>query len=178
MLFWVLLLLSAPSLFADAPDVSQSLQQADSAYAQRADLAKAREALQAYERAILAGAGTEAYWKASRAAWWVADNAASRSEKLVTFQKGIDEAKAGLARDPNCVECHFWLGANYGSFGETKGILKSLSLVKPIRQEMAEVIRINDRFQGDGGVRVLGALDYKAPPTPAARKKRALHHLN
>jgi len=178
MFAWLIILLGVLPVFADAPDPVQPIRQGDIAYAQRADLAKAREALQAYERAAGDGAGAEAFWKASRAAWWLGDQSASRPDKLRYFQKGVDDARQGLAQDPNSVECHFWLGGNLGSFGETKGVLKSLSLIKPIRHEMAEVNRINDHYDGGGGYRVLGVVDYQVPGIAGGSKKRALEQLN
>lgn len=115
--------------------------------------------------------------KAARVAWWVADHADQRAAKLATFQKGIDYAKQGVTNRSDCIECHFWLGANYGSYGEAKGVMKSLALIKPIRKEMAEVNRLNDQFMGGAGYQVLGTVDYKVPAIAGGSKKRALEEL-
>ena len=153
--------------------------QADAAYAQRSDLSQAQAALQGYEQASSADpAGAEAYWKASRVAWWLGDHAARSADKIRYFQKGIDAARVAIARNPKGVEGHFWLAANEGSYGEAKGVLKSLFLVKPIRREMAVVLRLNDHFLGGGGYRVLGVVDYKVPGFAGGSKKRALEELN
>jgi tetratricopeptide (TPR) repeat protein len=165
---------SATAISPVAPLIAQG----DAAYAKRSDLPEAKIALVYYEKAIAAApADGAAYWKASRAAWWLGDHAERSSEKLAYFQKGIDWAKATLAPHPDSVEAHFWLGANYGSFGETKGVLKSLFLVKPIRQEMGEVKRLNDHYLSGGAYRVLGVVDYKVPGFAGGSKKRALEEL-
>src|SRR5207247_1353398 len=59
-----------------------------------------------------------------------------------------------------------------------KGVMKSLSMVKPIRHEMAEVIRINDHYSGGGAYRVLGVVDYKVPGLVGGSKKRAKEELD
>jgi tetratricopeptide (TPR) repeat protein len=151
----------------------------DRAYLKRADLIQAKVALEMYEKSIEQYPNeVEPYWKASRAAWWIADHTTSSIEKIATFQKGIDLAKKALVLNPNSVEAHFWLGGNMGSFGEAKGVLKSLFLVKPIRKEMEDVIRLNPTFDGGAGYRVLGVVDYKVPGFAGGNKKRALENLN
>lgn len=155
------------------------LAQADAAYAKRSDLPQGKIALFYYEKTIATEpSNTEAYWKASRAAWWVGENASSGNDKLTYFRKGMAWAQEAVAHNPNSVQAHFWLGANYGSYGETKGVLKSLSLVKPIRHEMAEVLRLDDHYLGGGGYRVLGVVDYKVPGIVGGSKKRAAKELH
>jgi len=157
--------------------MAEWVQKGDSLYKNRSGLKNASEALALYEKGIEVAPHVEAYWKASRAAWWIGDHTATKKEKLKSFQKGIEYSKKGIALDPNSVESHFWLGANYGSYGESRGVLKSLFLVKPIRKEMEEVLRIDPPFEGGGGYRVLGVVDYKVPEFSGGNKKRALERL-
>ena len=69
--------------------------QADAAYAKREDLPEAKVAMILYERAAIANStqAVEGYWKASRAAWWLGENAADRDEQLQDFQQAIDWAQ-------------------------------------------------------------------------------------
>jgi len=156
------------------------MSQADAAYAKREDVPQAKIAMITYERLAKSDAklAVEAYLKASRAAWWVGDHATERAEKLDIFQHGMDLAKNALAMDPESVDAHYWLGCNEGSYGDTKGVLKSLSMVKPIRHEMAEVIRLNERYDGGGAWQVLGVVDYKVPGLMGGSKKRAKEELD
>jgi tetratricopeptide (TPR) repeat protein len=164
--------------FAGNPPVSL-VDQGDAAYAKREDPVQAKIALHYYELALTANPGdVQAAWKASRAAYWVGDVADSRADKLQFFQRGIDLAQEGIAKNPDSVESHYWLGCNQGSYGDARGVLKSLFLVNPIRREMAEVNRLNDRYDGGGGYRVLGVVDYKVPGFAGGGKKRALEELN
>lgn len=170
--------LSVAGLNAAEDSSAALLKQADAAYAGRENIDQAKAALNLYEKAIAADpALVEAHWKGARAAWWVGDHVAKRSEKLALFQKGIDLAKQGVALDSASVQSHFWLGGNYGSFGEAKGVLKSLFLLKPIRKEMEEVIRLDDKYLGGGGYRVLGVVDYKVPGFAGGNTKRSLERL-
>jgi tetratricopeptide (TPR) repeat protein len=155
------------------------LAQADDAYAKREDLPQAKIAMITYRRLAESNPkmAVEAYWKASRSAWWLGEHAQERAEKLQYFQTGMDLAQRAIALRPYAVEPHFWLGANEGSYGDAKGIMKSLSLVIPIRNEMEEVININDRYMGGGAYRVLGVVDYKVPALMGGSKKRAKEEL-
>src|SRR5205807_2278562 len=53
----------------------------------------------------------------------------------------------------------------------------SLSLVKPIRHEMQEVIRLDEHFSDGGAWRVLGVVDYKVPGLMGGSKSRAKEEL-
>jgi tetratricopeptide (TPR) repeat protein len=174
------LLLSAICLFLVPYAIAGSnlkLQQADTLYSQRNDSAQAKASLDAYAGALKENpTDIEALWKSSRAAWWVGEHSA-QNEKAALFQKGIDWAKEAIRLNPDDLNAHFWLGANYGTFGEAKGVLKSLFLVKPIRQEMEEIIKRDSSFMGGAAYRVLGVVDYKVPGIAGGSQKRALENL-
>jgi tetratricopeptide (TPR) repeat protein len=150
----------------------------DAAFSSRTVDKGAVEAAALFEKAISKDpALVDAYWKASRAYHWAADHALKKSDKVLWFENGMERARQGLEKNPNSVECHFWLGANMGSYGESKGVLKSLGLVKPIRQAMEKIILINDKYQSGGAYRVLNVVDYKVPGFAGGNKKRALERL-
>jgi tetratricopeptide (TPR) repeat protein len=154
--------------------------QADAAYAKRDDVPEAKIAMVLYERAAFSDTthAVEGYWKASRAAWWLGENAADRNEQLQDFQTAIGLAQKAVQLNPDSVEAHFWLGANEGMLGKAKGVFKSLSLVKPIRHEMAEVIRLNDRYLNGAAYRVLGVVDFKVPALMGGNLTRAKEELD
>jgi hypothetical protein len=109
---------------AQSPEVTGKaandlVRQGDAAFALRDDPAQLKVALHYYELALGAQTPTtDAAWKASRAAYWIADLSPKRADKLEYFQKGMDCAKAAIATDPNSVEGHYWLGGNEGSYGD------------------------------------------------------------
>jgi len=167
------------SVMTSLEEAQLMVHEGDALYGIRTADKGAEAAFASYEKAIEKNPVlVEALWKASRAAHWIADKGQNNKSKPAWFEKGIDYAKKAIAIEPRAVEAHFWLGANYGSYGEAKGVLKSLALVKPIRKEMETVIRLNDEYQGGGGYRVLGVVDYKVPGFVGGSKKRALENLN
>jgi predicted Zn-dependent protease len=59
-----------------------------------------------------------------------------------------------------------------GRWGEAKGIMKAMFLIKPIRKEMAETLKL-DPHQG-GAHRVLGEMLWQIPGFAGGDKKAAL----
>ncbi len=152
--------------------------QGDALYDQRADLARAAEALAKYQEALAAGEdGYEAYWRMARVGYWIGDHAAKKDEKRRTFELAIYHAKKAVALAPGRPEGHYWLGVNYGVYGEAKGVLKSLSLVKPIKEEMAKVLAIDPAFEFGGADQLLGRLYYELPGLFGGSKDKSLEHL-
>ena len=159
---------------------SSPCEEAAQAYLLRLDDKEARRSLELYEQ--LASTNSvdtcpDAPLKAAKAAWWVADHSPSKKEKMALLQKGIDFSKKAIRLNPGSAAAHFWLAGNYGSFGEVKGVLKSLALVKPIRKELNEVLKIDPDYDDGAAYRVLGVVDYKVPGFAGGNKKRAEEQL-
>jgi tetratricopeptide (TPR) repeat protein len=163
---------------AQAQATNTLLQQGDDLYAQRGDLAKAKEALAKYQAAL--AAGEDAYgvnWRLSRVEYWIGDHTADKTAKKQIFQQGIEHAKKAIELGPNKVEGHFWLGVCYGVYGEAKGVLKSLSLVKPIKEEMRRVLQIDPAYDKGGADRILGRVYHEVPGIAGGSEKKSLEHL-
>lgn len=174
----IALLLTGVILFAGRA-AADSIEQADELYAARTETTGAEKALVVYEEILTKEPNSvEVLWKAARSCFWMGDHAADKKQKVADFEKGIAYAKRAVEIEPRSVDAHFWLAGLWGSYGETKGVLKSLSLVKPIRKELETVNRLNDRYQGGAGYRVLGIVDYKVPGFAGGSKKRAIEQLN
>jgi tetratricopeptide (TPR) repeat protein len=173
-LLTVLVLASA----ARAQATNTLLQQGDDLYAQRGDLAKAKEALATYQAAL--AAAEDAYgvnWRLARVEYWIGDHTADKTAKKQIFQQGIDHAKKAIELGPSKVEGHFWLGVCYGVYGEAKGVLKSLFLVKPIKEEMRRVLEIDPAYDKGGADRVLGRVYHEVPGIAGGSEKKSLEHL-
>ena len=154
------------------------VQQGDELFNQRGDLAKAKEALARYREALLKGEDSyEAYWKMARAEYWIGDHTLDKNEKKRIFEQGIYHARKAIVLAPEKPDGHFWLGVNYGVYGQAKGVLKSLSLVKPIKEEMNKVIQIDPSYEFGGPDRVLGRVYYELPGFAGGSKKKSLEHL-
>jgi tetratricopeptide (TPR) repeat protein len=141
------------------------------------DMATAQEALSKYREAATKAGSYEAFWKLARILYYVGDNTESKKEKKIIFSQGVYFAKRAVGMEPEKPGGHYWLGVNYGVFGETKGVLKSLSLVKPIKEAMNKVIELDRGYEDGGPDRVLGRVYFKVPGIAGGSKKKSLEHL-
>jgi tetratricopeptide (TPR) repeat protein len=174
-----LLLVLVASAAPARPQASVGLiGQSDQLYTGRADLAKAKAALAKLEEALAAKEDAyAAYWRMSRVEYWIGDHTADGDAKKKIFQQGIEHAKKAIELGPGKVEGHFWLGVNYGVYGEAKGVLKSLSLVKPIKEEMRRVLEIDPAYDRGGADRILGRVYHEVPGIAGGSEKKSLEHL-
>lgn len=141
------------------------------------DAARDRQALALIEQALSReGDRYQWLWRAARVLYYVGDNAA-QNEKLGHFERGIEMGRRAVAREPNAVEGHFWLAANYGGYSEQKGVFSALATVKKIRAEMETVLRLNDRYQDAGAYLALGEMDRQLPRLIGGNLNRAIARL-
>jgi tetratricopeptide (TPR) repeat protein len=178
----VLVLIAVTSGAAGAgAQEATALERALSAYEARADAAQAKAAVALFAEAAKADpASYEARWRGAAAAYYYGTyprEDAPDKEKMATFQGGIDLAKEAVALQPKGVEAHFWLGVLYGVYGEARGIMKSLSLVPEIKQEMQLTIEADPAFEGWGADRVLGRMFFKLPFFKGGDDKKSIEHL-
>jgi tetratricopeptide (TPR) repeat protein len=175
----IVLAISALPAAAARPQAAASLiAQGDALYAERADLAKAKEARTKYEAALAAGEDAyEANWKLSRICYWIGDHTGAKDLKKTILLAGVDYAKKAIELNPGKPDGHFWLGVNYGVYGEAKGILKSLSLVKPIKAAMNRVLELDPAYDRGGADRVLGRVYHEVPGFAGGSEKTSLEHL-
>lgn len=107
--------------------------------------------------------------------YWMGETA-DDEDKLFYYDKGVEYGEQGVAADEDSLEANFWLAVNYGSFGQEKGIMKSLSLITPIRERAEKVLELDEGYFYGGAWRVLGRLYHKAPgfPLSVGNSKKAL----
>src|SRR4030095_14660798 len=142
---------SAQEVSVDRGDekvAADRIKEGDSLYEARANMAKARVAVAALRQAQLADHGSyEAAWKLSRACFYVGDHTDNDSERDDMFREGTQAGKVAVKLQPDKVEGHFWLGANYGG-AASHSTLANLSSVQDIRGEMEAVLKIDEAYQG------------------------------
>lgn len=151
--------------------------EADRLFTDGENLQRDKQALAVIERAlVIDGTNYQWLWRAARCYYEVGDNV-GKGEKLAYFQKGIDAGQRAIAREPNAVEGHFWLAANYGGYSEEKGVFSALTTVKKIRAEMEAVLRLNDRYHDGGAYLALGEMDRQLPRLAGGNLQRAIARL-
>lgn len=174
-LFLVLLSLSF-FLFSQNPE--ELISQADKLYVEMKDMETAQEALDNY-RAALQEAEDKygAYWKMSRIHYYIGSHTEGKKEKQTIFSQGIYYAKKAIVLEPEKPDGYYWLGVNYGVYGEARGVMKSLFLVDDIKEAMNKVIELDRSYEDGGPDRVLGRVYFKVPGIAGGSKKKSLEHL-
>lgn len=164
------------------PDPNQTrLARADSLYQQRADPAKAQQGVQVLHDVIAEDSNNfDAWWRLARLNNFIGrqqDNRNSGKDATRSFEAGVDAGRHAVSLQPNRVEGHFWLGANYGLLAEEEGWIKGLRLVDTVRSEMQAVIRLDPNYEEAAGQRTLARLYYRAPFFKGGDKQRSIQLL-
>lgn len=97
--------------------------------------------------------------------YWTGEYA-DPEDKLFYYGEGVKYGEQGVEADEDSLEANFWLAVNYGSYGNEKGIMKSLSLISPIKELVEKVFEIDESYFYGGPWRILGRLYNKAPGFP------------
>ncbi len=119
----------------------------------------------------------EAGWRYLKAAYYFGKKCKDKNRKIKVYQEAIKIGEDLVKKYPDKVEGHFWLGVVYGVYGEARGVMKSLFLVKPIKRQMKEVLRLDPQYNCGGAQRVLGRLYYKVPGLFGGSKTKSLEYL-
>lgn len=114
------------------------------------------------------------HWRRARIDQILGVIASDDDEKLSLFDRAIQSGKAAVKSKPDGVEGHYWLGTSYGCYGEVKGMLKALSMIDDIRDEMQAVIKIDAKYDDAGAYLVLGKIDFELPGWLGGSSKRAI----
>ncbi len=157
-----------------APISKDPMGDADRLFSRGDAPAQDQQAYAILESALTAdGKNYDLLWRAARSAYYVGDFGVE-ADKLKHFDKGIALAQRAIILQPNSVEGHFWLAANYGGKAQLVGALKALSTVKKIRNEMQLVVKLNDAYENGNAYLALGEIDRELPGVMGGNKKRAL----
>lgn len=90
------------------------------------------------------------------------------------FKLAMEICKKAVALRPNGAEGHYWLGVHTGSYGETRGVLKSLFLKGDIISEMNKASAIDGTYENGGTYCVLGRLYFKVPGLFGGSNRKSL----
>ncbi|MEQ1920269.1 MAG: tetratricopeptide repeat protein, partial [Elusimicrobiota bacterium] len=121
---------------------------------------------------VSGGRDGQVLWRLCRAKVRRAEKIEKRSDKLAGYESAKANCEEGVALSSTSAEAHFWLGVTIGRWGETKGLMKALFIIKPLKKEMAEVLRL-DPSHG-GAHNVLGEILWQLPGFVGGDKRQAL----
>jgi len=150
----------------------------DELYNEMKDMASAKEAEALYREALLMMDNKyEAFWRISRILYYIGEHTEKKKERQTIFAQGVYYAQKAIDLEPEKPDGHYWHGVNNGKYGETRGVLKSLFLVKPIKEAMNKVIELDRSYEDGGPDRVLGRVYFKLPGFAGGSKEKSLEHL-
>jgi tetratricopeptide (TPR) repeat protein len=175
---WLILIFLAWPLSSAEMENENPIKRADAFYQAMADMATAEKALALYREALVQSEDKyEAYWKIARIMYYIGEHTEGKKEKRNIFSQAVYHADKAVNLKPDQPDGYYWRGVNNGKFGEAKGVLKSLSLVKPIKKDMNTVIEMNRDYEDGGPDRVLGRVYFKLPGLAGGSTEKSYEHL-
>ena len=149
----------------------------DALYAQREDLASARQAETLWaERLARDPKDFEAAWKLARARYWLGGHAPA-AERKDLLERGISAGRSAVAIEPNRPEGHFWIAANMGALAESFGLRQGLKYRGDIKASLLTTLKIDPAFQQGSADRALGRWYFKVPGLFGGSRTKSEEHL-
>ena len=148
--------------------VAADLAAVDKLYFHRDQPGKLDESIKQSEGA----ADGESLWRLCRAKIRRGEKWEKKSQRLADYESAKTDCEKSVALSSGSADAHYWLGVSMGRWGQTNGIMKALFMIKPIKREMAETLRL-DPNQG-GAHHVLGEILWQVPGFAGGDKKKAL----
>ncbi len=164
---------AAPVAGAAAADI---LAEADRLYLHRdqgSNLTAAVTLLE--ERLRVADADPQVLWRLGRCLVRQGEQRVDRAGKLAAYDRAESLLRRAVDLDPRAASAHYWFGIAMGRRGETRGILRSLFLVGPLRREMHAVLELDPKH--GGAHHVLGEMLRELPAFAGGDKKAAAREL-
>src|SRR5262249_57444131 len=86
------------------------------------------------EQALKADSSSENLVALARVSFiWGDNRATTGDQKLAAYDRGRQVAKRAMELEPKNVEAHFWYALNTARWGQTKGMVRSLSLLPAVQ---------------------------------------------
>jgi tetratricopeptide (TPR) repeat protein len=161
----------------DKPAAAELVAQADKLYTQRAELARAREAILLLRRALGFDSNSyDAAWRLARLNYYLGAHTDNTSERDSAYNDGIEAGRRATKLQDGRPEGHFWLGANLGGKAQTS-MMSGLSFVSEIRKEMQRVIQLDEGFQSGSAYMALGQIELETPRMLGGDSSKAVEIL-
>ncbi|HHY09660.1 MAG TPA: hypothetical protein GX528_03745 [Firmicutes bacterium] len=116
----------------------------------------------------------EALWLMAKAHLYLGDEI--EEGKLAVFEAGKEYAEQAIEILPESADAHYWLAALIGRAGQTRGILSSLFMVRPMKDALDRTLELDDTYAD--AYWVLSQLYHQAPgfPLSIGSKKHSLEN--
>lgn len=169
-------LLAAVLMISPASAADSSFAEIDRLYLHRHQEGNLEKSLALVdERLAAAPEDAAALWRRGRALVRLGERKKRKKEKLEAFKEAESVIRRSIALEPKVADSHFWLGLALGRQGQVRGVLKALGIVKPLRREMEEVLRLDPKH--GGAHHVLGEMLMQLPGFAGGDDERAVVEL-
>jgi tetratricopeptide (TPR) repeat protein len=138
----VLLLLVGRALAADSPLVAELDEAARTYHVDPARLDRVREGLEKVADGTTPSV-TELIAAARVELIWGDVHAKSVQEKITAYDRGRQAARRAVEQSPRDARAHLWYGINTARYGQTRGIMNSLSLLGTVKEEMRTTLELD-----------------------------------
>jgi tetratricopeptide (TPR) repeat protein len=114
----------------------------------------------------------ELLWRQARGLVRLGERQKSKAAMIEKFERAEAISRQAVEKAPGNAPAHYWLGIAMGRRGEARGVLNSLFLIGPIRNEMKTVIKLDPNHAG--AHHVLGEMLMQLPGFAGGSKKDAV----
>lgn len=146
------------------------------AYILTKDAVKIKQAISLLEDSIQKNPSDgQTQWLMAKAHLYLGDQ--TDEGRLAIFEAGKSYAEAAVELLPESPHTHYWLSALIGRIGQTRGVLSSLFMVRPMKDALDRVLELDENYADAHWV--LSQLYQEAPgfPLSIGNKKLALEHV-
>lgn len=123
-----------------------------------------QEASRLYEEALaLDPDNGELLWRLGRSYLYTGDEL-PEDDRLPIYEKGREYAEKATEVAPDSPDAHYWFASLLGRIGQTRGVLQSLFMVRPMKEALERVLELDPNYAS--AYYVLSMLYMEAPGWP------------
>lgn len=146
-------------------------QQADQLLVSK-EVTKIKQGIELLEKELVEqGENAKTLWLLAKGHLYWGDRSLEE-EKLAIFEAGQKLAEKAVELDPNSPDAFYWQAALMGRVGQTRGVMQSLFMVKPMRDALERVLELQADYAD--AYYVLSQLYQEAPGFPISIGNRGL----
>ncbi len=114
-------------------------------------------------------------WRKGRDLERMGENQEKSKDKIRFFEKARKILEDSIKIDSQSPDAHYWLGVTLGRIGQTRGILRSLFLLEPLRRQMREALILDPHYEP--AIHVLGEIYREIPRFVGGSIPKAIAHF-
>jgi tetratricopeptide (TPR) repeat protein len=117
----------------------------------------------------------DSLWRLSRSLVRRGERLDRKKDKIAAFARAEKLAAEAASIREDRAEAHYWHGIALGRHGQTRGIMRSVFMIGPIKERMARVLALDGRHSG--AYHVLGEMYRQLPGFLGGSKSLAVANL-